>query len=385
MANLSESFVSETHRACRSSFRGTVENLRQVDVGFNPRNLVLFRVNPQLNGYESARIASLYEQMVQRLQAVPVVRAVTLSEPALLSGSVNGTSFVVQGRPYSREADTSINRVRIAASLLEAMEIPIVAGRAFTSRDDGERAPRVAIINEAAVRTFFPNEIPLGRRFGPNPEASGQIEIVGIVRDARYDSVRDSAPPTMYVPYTQYPVGGMWFEVRVAGDSAAVIGSIREAVRQVDASVPLIDMSTQMEQIERRFSQERVFAQAYSLFGGLALLVASVGLFGLMSYSVTRRTNEVGIRMAIGAARADVVRMVMRESLILVLIGVVIGVASALAAGRLVASLLFGLAPTDTPTIALAVLVMIVVSAFASYFPARTASRVDPMVALRYQ
>jgi predicted permease len=262
------------------------------------------------------------------------------------------------------------------------MEIPVLAGRSFTSRDT-ETAPKVAVINEAAVRRFFPGEQPLGRRFGSTPETSDQIEIVGIVRDVRYNSVRDAAPATMYVPYVQNPVGTMAFEIRTAGDPLATIAAIREAVRQVDPNVPLMDVSTQLDQIERRFWQERVLAQAYALFGALALVVASVGLFGLMSYSVTRRTNEIGIRMALGARQENVLRLVMGESMILVVAGVAIGLGSALAAGRLVSGLLFGVAAADPVTLATAITVLALVSSFAAYLPAMRASRVDPVIALR--
>jgi ABC-type antimicrobial peptide transport system permease subunit len=188
----------------------------------------------------------------------------------------------------------------------------------------------------------------------------------------------------MYVAYAANPIGAMAVQVRTAGDPVNTMTAIREAVRQVDPNLPLMDMSTQMDQIERRFAQERVFAQAYTLFGGLALLVAAIGLFGLMSYTVTRRTTEIGIRMALGAGRQTVLQMVMRESLILVGIGVVIGVAAALGSGRFVATLLFGLSPTDLTTSALAIVVMLAVSAFAGYLPARRASRLDPMMALRH-
>jgi predicted permease len=365
-------------------FLRTVENLREVDVGFNPRNLVLFRLNPQLNGYDSQRTSTLYDRLTERLRAIPGVQAVTLSNPPLMTGSVNGTWFVVQGRPFSPGPENDINRVRVAPNFFEAMEIPLLAGRPLTERD-GETAPKVAVINEAAVRKFFPNESPLGRHFGPTPENSGQFEVVGIVRDARYNSVRDAPPPTMYVPYAQSPISAMAYEVRTAGEPALAIGSIREAARQVDPNLPLIDVATQIEQIERRFAQERLLAQAYILFGGLALLVASVGLFGLMSYSVTRRTNEIGIRMALGAERRQVVRMIMSESLVLVVIGVILGLGAALAGGRLITALLFGVAATDTPTIALAIVVLTGVSAFAGYWPARRASRVDPIVALHYE
>jgi len=258
-----------------------------------------------------------------------------------------------------------------------------VCGRAHRIR--GETAPRVAIINEAAVRKFFPDESPLGRRFGSSPETSGQIEIVGIVRDVKYDSVRDEAPPTMYVPYTQNPVGLMAFEIRTGGDPSNMMAAIGEAVRQVDPNLPLMNVSTQIDEIERRFAQERLVARACTLFGGLALLVASVGVFGVMSYSVARRTNEIGIRLALGAERRDVLQLVMGESLVLVAAGVTIGVAGAMASSRTLSSLLFGVAPTDPGTMAGAVAVIVLVSALAGYLPARRASRIDPNIALRYE
>jgi predicted permease len=325
--------------------------------------------------------------MMERLAALPGVRGVAMSQPALLSGSVNSTSIYVQGRVYTgdgRGDSNSINRLVVSPNFFEVMQIPVVLGRAFTARDNST-APKVVVINEAAARTYFPKENPIGRRFGSSVETAGELEIVGVLRDAKYDSVRDSAPPTMYVPYTQTRFGNAVFEVRTAGTTTAATGSIREAVRQIDPNLPIMDVSTQIEQVEQRFAQERVFAQAYALFGALALLLASIGLFGLMSYSVARRTNEIGIRMALGAQRADVLRLVMRESMVLVAIGVVVGLAIALGASTYVASHLFGLPPRDPLSIAAAVAVMVVVSAIAGYLPARRASRVDPMVALHYE
>jgi ABC-type antimicrobial peptide transport system permease subunit len=189
----------------------------------------------------------------------------------------------------------------------------------------------------------------------------------------------------MYVPFTQTRMGGSVFEVRTAGAPSSVTSAVREAVRQIDPNLPVTDISTQIEQVEQRFQQEKLFAQAYSLFGALALIVAAVGLFGLMSYSVARRTNEIGIRMALGAESRDVLRLVMRESMVMVVIGIVGGLAIAFASGRFVATLLFGLPPTDPASLALAVGVMLLVSAVAGYLPARRASRVDPMVALHYE
>ena len=363
-------------------FLRTVDNLRNVAVGFNPANLVVFRVSPELLGYDGTRIRSLYDRMTGELASLPGVRGVSLSSPPLLSGAVNGTSIAVQGRPYTRGPHNDINRVRIAPNFFEVMEMRLQSGREFSARDSFE-APRVAIINEAAVRKFFPEEPPLGRRFGSNPENAGEFEIVGIVSDAKYESVREAAPPTLYVPYMQSQVGGMAFEIRTAADPAGSVGAIRDAVRRIESNLPLMNVTTQIELIETRFAQERLLARAYAVFGVLALLIASIGLFGLMSYSVTRRTNEIGVRMALGAERRDVIRMIMAESQLLVAIGLALGLGTAIAAGRLVASLLFGLQPTDVVTIVAAAGILGTVSAVAGYLPARRAAAVDPMVALR--
>jgi predicted permease len=363
-------------------FLRTLSNLRHVDVGFDPQNLVLFRVTPQLNRYDEPRIAALYRSLLERLPAVPGVRGVAMSQPALLSGSVNSTSIYVQGRVYPPgERDTSINRLVISPNFFEVMGIPLLAGRGFTDADH-ETAPKVVVINDAAARRYFPGENPIGRRFGSSVETTGQLEIVGVLRDVKYNSVRDDAPPTMYVPYRQTRFGTGVFEVRTATAPAGTVGAIREAVRQIDPNLPLQDVSTQIEQVERRFQLEKLFAQAYSLFGALALVVAAVGLFGLMSYNVSRRTNEIGIRMALGAQRGDVLRLVMRESMVLVAVGIAIGLAVAIGASRFVATLLYNLPPTDVLSIALAIAVMALVSAVAGYIPARRASKVDPMVAL---
>ncbi len=369
-------------------FLRTVQNLRHVDVGFNPNQLVLFRVNPQLNRYDEARTFALYADIMDRLRSTPGVRAVALSQPALLSGSINGSVIFVQGRTYQRGwrnsvDDVSINRVVVSPSFFETLEMPVTAGREFSPRDD-KGAPRVAMINDAAARKYFPNQNPIGQRFGPSPEDSGRLEIVGIVRDAKYDDLREPAPPTMYVPYLQNPgsVSSAMFEVRAAGDPAAAISSIRDITRRIDPNLPLTNVSTQIEQVELRFGQEKVFAQACTLFGALALLLASIGLFGLMSYNVGRRTNEIGIRMALGAQRQDVLRLVMGESLWMVLVGVAIGLAIALASSRFVASLLFGVTAADAATLVGVTLLMMMVSALAGFLPARRASRIDPLVAL---
>jgi predicted permease len=366
-------------------FLRTLQNLRSVDVGFDPNNLVLFRVSPQLNRYDEARTAQLYQDLMDRLQTVGGVRGVTLSQPALLTGSVSSTSIFVQGRTYGLENRDGINRVIVAPNFFDVMGIPVLVGRGFTANENNMKAPKVVIINDTAAKKYFPDQNPIGQRFGSSLETSGQLEIVGVVRDAKYNSVRDPAPPTMYVPHLQSRPGGFVIAVRTAVDPLSTIGGIREGVRQVDPNLPMMDVFTQVQQIERRFRQEKLFAQAYTLFGALALALAAIGLFGLMSYSVSRRTNEIGIRMALGAERKTVLGMVMSESMLLVFVGAAIGLAAALAAGRLVAALLFGVAATDATTMIVAVIVMTAMAALAGYLPARRASRVDPMVALRYE
>jgi len=288
----------------------------------------------------------------------------------------------IQGKPPAGREGLEIYMMTVSPAFFETLEIPLLRGRGLAVQDTLPNAPQVAIINDAAARQYFPGEDPLGRRFGFSPEDSGRVEIVGVLKDAKYSSLRDAAPPTVYQPFPRESVQAATFEVRTGADPAATIKAVREAVQKVDPSVPLFRVTTQAEQVEGRYAQERLFATACSLFGALALLLACVGLFGLMSYSVSRRTSEIGIRMALGAERRSVVGMVLSESMIMVGLGIAIGIAVSLAAGRLMAALLFGLAPNDALTIALAIATMVVASTLAGYLPAHRASRVDPMVAL---
>jgi predicted permease len=364
-------------------FLRTLNNLRHVDVGFNTQNLVVFRVNPALNRYDDKKSNAVIEEIATRLKGVAGVRAVGVSSVPLLANNVSSTGMFRQGRTYAPRQSDGINVLQVSADYFKTMEMPLVAGRGFTERDN-QTAPKVVIINDTAARKYFANENPIGLRFGTSLEQSSELEIVGVLRDTKYDSVRNDVPPTMFVPSLQSRPATV-FQIRTAGDPAQTVGAIRESVRQVDPGLPLMDVSTQAEQIDKNLQQERVFAQAYAMFGGLAMLIASIGLFGLMSYSVARRTNEIGIRMALGAEGRHVLRLVMSESMTLVLLGIVLGLAAALAAGRLVTALLFGLAATDALSLVAATLVMLAVSSLAAYLPARRAARVDPLVALHYE
>jgi len=370
-------------------FLHTLDNLRRVDVGFDPENLLFVRVDAEGAGLSEERRFQFLQDGMNRLRAVAGVRAATVSFPTLLSGSVNGGAIIIQGRaypdgqPYVTERD-DISRVTVAPNYFEAIGVPLVRGRGFTDRDD-QRAPAVAVINEAAARKFFPGEDPIGRRFGYSHEDSGKFEIVGVLRDVRYNSLRAPAPPTMYVPYLQTAPRPYAFTLRTTVDPSSVMNAVRETISAVNPNVPVVTIETQMSQIERRYAQERVIAQAYTLFGGIALFVAAIGLFGLLSYNVSQRTREIGIRMAMGAQREAVLGLVLRESLLLVAAGVAMGIAVSLGAGRLISSQLFGIEPTEPTTLLVAVATLVVTSAAAGYLPARRATRVDPMVALRYE
>lgn len=366
-------------------FVRTLRNLQNVDIGFNRENLLLFNVDPGLNGYNRAQMAQLYRRMTERLEAIPGVRSATVSLIPLLSGHGQTRGIDVQGYTPQPGVDDDVKVNTIGEHFFETMEIPILLGRALSPRDD-ESAPKVAVINQMLARKYFGDEIPLGRRFGfGGPETAGQIEIIGVARDAKYTGMRSETEPTVYLAYLQSVPRFATFIVRTSGDAGAAAATIREAVYEVDSNLPLFDMKTQSQQADESLTQERLFATLSSFFGVLALLLACIGLYGVMSYGVARRTNEIGIRMALGASAPRVTRMVMRETMLVVVVGVVIGLGAALATTRLIASMLFGLAATDALTISFAVVLMIGVAAVAGYLPARRASKVDPMVALRYE
>src|SRR5262249_31359904 len=266
----------------------------------------------------------------------------------------------------------------------ETLGIPLLTGRVISDRDDA-RAPKVAIINETAARKYFGKDDPVGSHFGMEKESRTEYEVGGVVRDTKYNSLRDAAPPTIYFSYQQRFSPTFTFEIRTPVTLSSLGQTVRDIVRNIDPNLPIVTMTTQTEEIEARLKQEKLFATSYALFGAVALLLASIGLFGLMSYNVGRRTNEIGIRMALGAQGRDVLGLVMKESMMLGGIGIIIGLMVAFSVRGLVQSLLFGLAPTDPLTIGAAVLLLVSVSALAGYLPARRASRVDPLVALHYE
>jgi predicted permease len=366
-------------------FVQTLRNLEQVAAGFNTQHLALFRIEATPAGYPREAFTMLQARVQERLEQIPGVRAATFSRVPLLAGTRANRRTIIPGYTPPAGASMNINVNGIAPNFFTAMEIPLLAGRSFSALDD-EDAPEVAIVSHAFARRYFADANPVSRRirFGANPNAPAtEIEIVGVARDVKYTTLREAEPVTIYLPAPQMLEGVANYYVRTAGDPASVGPAIRAAVREIDPTLPVIDLRTQAQQIERRNSQERLFAQLSGFFGVAALMLACVGLYGLMSYLVLQRTGEIGLRLALGAVPAQVLRMVLHESFALVAIGVVVGLAVAYGVHRFVESMLFGLTAADPLTYAVVAGVLIAVTLLASLRPARRAARVDPMTALR--
>jgi predicted permease len=361
----------------------TLSNLRSFYPGFNRENVLLFAVNPTIIGYKD--VVPLYEQILNRLQGAPGVRVASLSVHEPLSTNASTTTVRVLGPSVQPGEDLAAVDVEpIAPDYFRALEIPILRGREFTS-DDRDGSPKVAVVNESFVRHYFGDIDPIGRSVsipGYRGDASW-LRIVGEVRDIKVHDLRESPTLMLYQPMFQAPEGAATFEVRTANDPESAQTAVLDAIRAIDARLPVYTVRTLDDQLDDSLVQERLVASLSELFGLLALLLTSIGLYGLMSYSVNRRTGEIGIRMALGAGRGRVARLIVRETLLLVAFGMVLGLPGAILASRLIASQLFGLAPTDPVTFFAACAVMALVAAAASYLPARRAMRLDPMQALR--
>jgi len=363
-------------------FVRTLGNLQHVDAGFNRRGLLLFDIDAASAGYTPQQYAALQTRIQERLEKLPSVRAVTFSSVPLLSSVRQNKRISVPGSAPLSSTSPIVNTNGVAPNFFSAMELPLVRGRGFTGGDD-PATPRVAVVNQVFVRTYFGGEDPVGRQIVVGRAPTDQVEIVGVAADAKYTTLRGEAPPTIYFPALQRLDGDAGFAVRHAGPEGSVLAAIRATVRTIDPALPVLNLRTQDEQIDRLHGQELLFARLSGLFGLLAVTLAAVGLYGLMSHAVLRRTGEIGLRMAVGARPADVLGMILRESLALVGVGLALGAAGAYGAGRLVASMLFELSPTDPITYGVVALVLVIIAALASLLPATRAGRIDPMVALK--
>jgi predicted permease len=367
-------------------FTRSLMNLRSLDPGFQPERLIAFSVDPALNGYDLPRRLALFRQLQDEAAAEPGVRSVSMAQEALMTNSNMSHTVTVEGYEPKEDESMNPNFNTVGPGFFSTLGIPLVAGRDFTEAD-AKDAPRVAVVNETFARYFFKDQDPLGRRFGLGRSGDRlDITIVGLVRDGKAASLREQPLRFVYTPYTQEPrVGSMTFYVRTAADLDALGGRLRKVVQRVDATLPVTELKTMRAQIAESLFVERLVAALSAAFGFLATFLASIGLYGVMSYAVALRTREIGIRVALGAERRAVLLMVLREVAGLALLGVAVGLPSGYGLGRLVEAELFGLDARDPVTFGVATTTLLLASLLAGYLPAARATRVDPMVALRYE
>ena len=381
-------------------FVRSLQNLQHVETGYARENVLVLKVEPVGSNIKWAyfpQLTAFYDELLRRVEAMPGVQQASLVGYSPISRRewlVMGEDpeeliwrqLYVEGHPVQSEAEITISFMQVYPNSFATLGIPLVAGRDFGPQDSRE-SQEVAVINESMARRFFGRENPIGRRFSYSSTGrSRELEIIGVVKDAKYISLREPGRPMFYRSFAQSSLSGkMTLVVRTTGNTRPITAAIQREARALDPAMPRFEAETLAAQLDASLSQERLVATLSSVFGLLALVLVCIGLYGVLAYDVARRTHEIGIRMALGANARQIVRLVLGETLWLVGIGIVIGLGATWAATRWVASLLFGLQPHDPLTIGLAALVLLAVAAMAGYLPARRAARVDPLVALKYE
>jgi predicted permease len=364
-------------------FGRSLYNLRGVDPGFDVDRLLAFSIDPSLSGYSQPRMQQFFDALQRELSTVPGVRGVAMSEVGALTGNSWRSTVRVDGYQAKEGEDMNPGVDNVAPGYFSTMGTPLVAGREFTDKDV-LGSPRVAIVNETMAGYFFGETNPIGRRFGIGGGSPTDIEIVGVAKDVRSEELRVKAPRFVYLPYRQNDaLTSLTYYVRTAADTSATAAAIRQTVRRLDPNLPIYDLRAMEAQVAESLFVERMVAGLSVAFGTLATLLAAIGLYGVMSYAVARRTREIGIRMALGAERARVRWLVLKEVAVLATAGVVLGLAAAFYATRKVEAQLFGITPNDPGTLAAAVALLLVVALVAGWIPARRATNIDPMLALR--
>jgi predicted permease len=369
-------------------FARSLIKLQQEDLGFNRDNVLLANVDTRLAGYKPNELSAVYRQLYDRLSALPNVQSVTMASYSPLQGTGTNSTITVRGYTPAKNEDTTVSDIQIGPNFCETMGVPLLMGRDI-SLQDTPNSPKVAVVTRAFAQSYFHDENPIGRRATFEEDSDkDDFEIVGVVGDAKYDSVKEKADRTVYRPILQVQDQQTFnnvFELRTLGDPLSLSAEVRAAIAQVNDKLPIGNLNSLRVQADEALKQEKLIAQLVSFFGILGLLLSCVGLYGIMAHAVVRRTNEIGIRMALGAERRDIIWMVLKESLLLVAIGLVVGIPAAWGSAHLIASQLFGVNPTDPVTLLTAVVSLTLVAASAGYLPARKASRVNPLIALRYE
>lgn len=372
-------------------FSRSLIKLQEENVGFNRDNVLVVRIDPRLGGYKPTELSALYRQLLDRIKDIPGVQSATVATFSPISGTGRSSTITVRGYTARSDEDMEVSDMLVGPDYGATLGLPLILGRELDRRDT-PASTKVAVVSQSFAQYFFHGENPIGRRyyFGDenDPERSDDLEIVGVVGDVKYDNARTAPARTAYRPILQVQDSDAYsstLEIRTAGEPTAAAPMVRGAIRQVDPKLPVFGVTSLREQLSGALQQEKLVAELVSFFGLLALLLACVGLYGVMAHGVVRRTKEIGIRMALGAERSRIVWMVMRETILLVFIGIVLGVPAALGAARLVSSQLFGLSPSDPFTLLVAATVLIAVASLAGLLPARKASKVNPLTALRYE
>jgi predicted permease len=364
-------------------FTRSLANLRALDPGFRPEHLATFRVDPALSGYEPEKRHAVFERLRATLAAEPGVEAVSMSAVALMDGSDSSSTILVEGYAAKEDEDMSPNFNWVGPGFFETVGMPVVRGRDITEADRRDAA-KVAVVNETFARYYFGDQDPIGRRFGRARFQTIDTEIVGVVKDGKSASLREKPLRFVYAAVAQQDSPGeVTFYLRTAGDQDALLGRLPALVRGIDPGLPVTQTRTMRAQIGQSLYVDRMVATLSAAFGLVATLLAALGLYGVMAYAVSRRTREIGIRMALGAERADVMRMVFRDVALLVAAGLALGLPGGYGLGRAIESQLFGLQARDPLTFSIATVALLLAATVAAYLPARRATRVDPLVALR--